>query len=252
MFRDFIFGFSAYFEAVSFIRKHRLWSYVIIPGLISLFIGLSIVGVTIAYFGQLVGVFQAWYPFQFGSSFVASVGAVLSSVVTGITGFFLYKYLVIIVASPFMSLLSEKVEYILNPQYTSRSFNLLKASKEFIRGLTLALRNIIRELSLTLLLVILGLVPVIGVISVPLIFLVQAFYAGFGNMDFYYERFYSIRQTVEKMKTHRFVTIGNGVFFLLLLMVPIAGLFLAPALGTVAGTLVCDQMNERDEPDLLV
>ncbi len=252
MIKDFIFGFSAYFKAFNFVRKHNLWLYMLLPGILSLLVGTVVFGVIIYYFGSLVSVFQSWYPFDFGAGIVANLGAVLSSIISAVTGFFLYKYLVIIIASPFMSLLSEKVEYILNPNHTARPFSVGKMLKEFVRGLRVALRNLIRELGITLGLLLLGFFPVIGVLSVPLIFAVQAYYAGFGNMDFYYERFYNVRQTVTQMRSHRFVTVGNGAFFLLLLGIPILGLFLAPALGTVAGTLCCDKLHIDHDEDFMV
>ncbi len=251
MISDFLFGFQAYFRAFRFIALHRLWSYAIIPGLISILIGAGIISVFYFSFDNISFWLSDVYPFEFGKAILTKFAAFVASVLGAAGSLFLYKYLIVVIASPFMSLLSEKVEFILNPLHEEKSFNLARAIKELVRGLSIAIRNIVRELLFTLGLIIIGFFPVVGVISVPMIFLIQAYYAGFGNMDFYYERFYNIKETVREVRKNQFVAIGNGTFFLLLLMIPVVGLFLAPSLGCVAATLCCDEIRESESDGLV-
>lgn len=251
MIRDFLFGFQAYFKAFQFIAKHRLWKYAIIPGVISILIGAGIISIFYFSFDNISFWLSDIYPFDFGKAILTKFAAFLASILGAAGSLFLYKYLIVVIASPFMSLLSEKAEFILNPLHKETKFTIPRAIRELVRGLSIAVRNIVRELSFTLGLIIMGFVPVVGVLSVPLIFIVQAYYAGFGNMDFYYERFYNIRETIKEVKRNQFVAIGNGTFFLLLLMIPVVGLFIAPSLGCVAATICCDEIRESESDGLV-
>ena len=105
-----------------------------------------------------------------------------------------------------------------------------------IRGTRIAIRNVIRELLLILFLTILSIFGPIGIVTSILIILIQAYYAGFGNMDFTLERRYSVQESVLFVKERRGLAIANGLVFLGLLTTFI-GIFFAPAWSTIAATL---------------
>ena len=64
-------------------------------------------------------------------------------------------------------------------------------------GIRINLRNLGKELLLTIPILIIGLIPVIGIISTVLLFLMQAYYAGFGNMDYTLERHFNYKQSIQ-------------------------------------------------------
>ncbi|HFB99615.1 MAG TPA: hypothetical protein ENJ53_02310 [Phaeodactylibacter sp.] len=77
-----------------------------------------------------------------------------------------------------------------------------------------------------------------------LIFLIQAYYAGFGNLDYTLEGHYSVRESNRFVKEHRWLAIGNGTMFLLLLGTGV-GFLVAPPLAAVAGAI---ETVKRVEP----
>jgi CysZ protein len=233
MIKAFLSGFSAYFRALGFISQHRLWGYFLAPALISLVLGLLIFGTAWGVSGNLGDWLISFYPWEWGKSVIERIVTVFGAVFIIALGLILFKHLVMALASPFMSPLSEKTEEILSGRPSTATFSAAQMLKDLVRGLRLAIRNIVRELFFTLLLFLVGLIPIFSPFVSIAIFIVQAYYAGFGNMDFTLERHYNVRGSVRFVRQHRGLAIGNGTFFLLLLFTGI-GFLVALPLGTVA------------------
>jgi CysZ protein len=136
-----------------------------------------------------------------------------------------------------MSPLSEKIEARISNSSFQQDFSLKRILHEALRGVRIALRNIVREIFYSLILLILSFVPVVGIITAPALFMVQAYYAGFGNMDYYLERHFNVQGSAAFVRRYKGLAIGNGAIFLLLLMIPILGLFVAPVLATISSTV---------------
>ena len=151
--------------------------------------------------------------------------------------FIFYKYLVLICTSPLMSQLSEDVESNLNEDFISIPFSYSKAVKDIWRSLRLSLRNVFREILYSILILLISFFPIVTIGTAPFIFLVQSYFAGFGNMDFYLERYYNTKDTVSFVSENKALATGNGVVFMAMLAIPIIGVFFAPVLGTVAATI---------------
>jgi CysZ protein len=146
-----------------------------------------------------------------------------------------------------MSPLSEKIEnYVKGDAVSAGGFQLTRAIKEMIRGIRISVRNIIREILYTLLLLCAGLIPLVGLFSSIAIFGIQAYYAGFGNLDYTLERHYGVRESAEFVRDYRGLAVANGTVFLLLLMIPFIGLFLAPSLATISGALETVERLEQE------
>lgn len=236
MINDFFDGLKAYGRAFSIISKYGLWGYAFIPAIITLILT-GIIGFSAYSFSDDFGhLLVSWWSWDWGSEMIESVGTWLGGIIIGIIGILSLKYIVLIVVAPFMSLLSEKVEAKITGKKSNAKFSLSKAFRDILRGLRLSLRNIIRELFFTFILLLAGLIPVAGWITPFLIFIVQSYYAGFGNTDFTMERHFSVRQSVNFARQHRGLMIGNGTVFMLLLMTGI-GFLIAPPLATVAATI---------------
>ena len=160
MFKGVSAGIIAYGKALRLISKLGLWGYVLIPALISLFlaamIGFSAWNLSDDIGHQLI----AWYPWETGQAIVESIGTFFSGIFVIALGLMLYKHLIILLSVPFMSPLSEKVENHLRGNTAPIRFSMTNLIKDLIRGLRIALRNIIRESFYLVLLLIASLIPI--------------------------------------------------------------------------------------------
>ena len=230
----------SYIEAFGFIFRAGLSRYFLYSGLIGLGILAIFGGLAYTVFEPAGSWLVSWIPWDFAIS--STIGGWLSFILSSVLFLAIFKYLVLIFTAPIMSALSAKVEYEIDPYSTPiENSSILK---EMARGLRVSVRNIIRELSITLVLLITGLIPVLTIVSGPLILLVQSYFAGFGNLDLWAERHLSYRDTLRFMRDNKGMCMGNGIVFIFLLAIPVIGVFLAPPLATIAGTLQAHEQFE--------
>ena len=235
MIRGFIDGVTAYGTALTIIRKQSLWKYFFVPALISIVLAVIIFGSS-WYLSDDVGNWLSnLYPWDLGKEIVDKISSVFGGLLLVALGLILYKNLVMALASPFMSLLSERVEKNLGSQIQDAPLSLKRILSETVRGLRIAIRNIIRELLITVFLLLLGLFPLFAPFTAILIFITQAFYAGFGSLDFILERYFNMPESVHFVRSNKGLAIGNGAVFLLILMTGV-GFLIALPLSTVAAT----------------
>lgn len=227
-------GLKSYGDGFKIIVKYKLWGYFLAPALISILLGAAIFGTAWGIADDIGGWLLSYYPWEWGSGTLLKIANVFGGLFVGAFGLIIFKQMVIALSSPFMSLMSEQIEkrMVGVPQ---QSFKVSKMLRDLVRGLRIALRNISRELFFTLILFLLGLIPVFSPFTTIAIFLVQAFYAGFGSMDFTLERHTNVRQSVRFVRRHKGLAMGNGAVFLLILMTVIGFLFVLP-LSTAAAT----------------
>ncbi len=239
-------GVSDYGTAIRHISKHRMWGYIILPGILCAIIGLGMLGLAWGLSGDIGDWLDNWWPWDWGRSVVQGIAQVFGGLLVLLLGLLIFKQIMMVLLSPFMSLLSEKVEkQLLGEAAAEIPFSLKRIASDILRGLRLALRNILRELGVTILLLILGLVPVFTPFTTALIFLIQAYYAGFGNLDFALERHFDYRNSIHFVHKNRSLAMGNGAMFVAMLFTFVGFLFALP-LGTVAATIgMVRRLEER-------
>lgn len=240
-------GFSSVFDGFRLIRKFRLWHYLILPGLISLIVGVTGFYLLFPFKDEIGSFILGWWPWEWGSGAIEHIKVWLGGILIILIFLFLYKYLVLILAGPFMSLLSEQIEHKMYPGRKSGSFSVVRLLRETWRGIAITLRNIVRELGLTLVLLLSGFIPGVSPFVPIAIFAVQAYFAGFGAMDYTLERYTSIRETAHFVRQNKALALGAGAAFLGLLFVPVLGFFLAPPLVTAGITpYVLERITQDD------
>lgn len=225
---------KAYFDSFEIINKLKLWKYFLVPVIISAITALIIGSMTYFLADDLGYYVSKLWPWEFGKETFTAIGNFLSGVAIIAIGFILYKHIVLALSSPFMGPVSQKIEeHFYGNKHIHRKTSF---SESLARGIRISTRNIVRELVLTLLILILGLIPLIGIFSSVLLILVQAYYAGFGNMDYTLERHYSYKDSVTFVKRHRGTAIGNGLVFILFLLIPVIGVVLVLPFSVTAAT----------------
>lgn len=227
-------GIRAYFEAFELLSKLKLWKYFFVPMLISLILALIIGGTGYSLSDNIGSYIGSFWPWEWGYETFQTISSVFGGLIIVTLGFLIFKHLILALSAPFMAPISEKIEIYLTGV---KSLDPRSSFMELlIRGLRIAIRNLFRELILTVPILLLGLIPIIGIFSTVLLFLMQAYFAGFGNMDYTLERHFNYRDSVKFVKRNRGLATGNGVVFMLFLLIPIIGVILVLPFSVTAAT----------------
>jgi len=236
LFKNIRLGLTAYSEALGLIRRLRLWTFMAIPLGISLVVTLSVSTLAWQTKSVVSDYFKGFWPWTFGADFMANLGGILGSVGVLLMGFIMTKYLVLALSAPFMSSVAEKIRTQLRPELEPQGGNNFWAL--LWRGLRLNLGNLAREVALSLLLLIFSFIPPFGLITTPLLFLIQAYFVGIGNMDYSLEAFFNYRQSKSFLNQYRGLAVGNGILFNLLALIPFVGVIIVLPLSVSAAAIV--------------
>jgi CysZ protein len=242
--KEIIISIQSYIDAHQFIRQHRLWKWILLPGIIYAF--LFVTGMYL--FWQSSNEAVTWISHQIGLerwlqnqqsewlSFLFIMAGLFLRFILMLFYFSLFKYVFLILGSPVFAYLSEKTEAILeNKEYP---FSLQQLLLDAWRGTKLALRNALWQAVYILSLLLLSLVPVIGWITPIIALFIECYYYGFSMLDYSCERNkLSTSESIDFVGNHKGLAIGNGMIFYLMHGVPILGWILAPAYAVVAATL---------------
>lgn len=244
MLKEIVIAIESYFKAHRFIRKHRLWKWIIIPGifytllfLFGMYAFWQSSNAVVSYVTGSLGI-DKWVHRQDSDllSFFFLMGEMMVRLILIFFYFSLFKYIFLIIGSPVFAYLSEKTEAIMEGKDFPFSFKQLM--KDIFRGIKLALRNTMWQAVFTISIVILSFFPVIGWITPVIMLFVECYYYGFSMMDYSCERHkLSPSQSIEYITRHKGLAIGNGMMFFLMHLIPFAGWILAPAYAVVAATI---------------
>jgi len=236
MTKDILIGIKAYFGTFKIISQLGLWRYFWIPVLISVVIAVLILTSAYGLSDNIGGFLSQWWIWDWGKQTVNLISEVFGGLLIIVFGFILYKHIVMALSAPFMSPVSEKIEAHLlgNKAQEHRDTTFWE---QLWRGIRINLRNLIMEILLTIPILLIGLIPVIGLVSTVLIFLIQAYYAGFGNMDYTLERHFKYAESLNFVRQNKGIAIGNGIVFMFFLFIPVIGVILVLPLSVTAATI---------------
>ena len=235
MISNLIDGLKAYLEAYQVISRLKLWRFFMIPMLISVLIFLNIVLVSISFSDEIGLYISSFWSWDFGKETINTVSMILGGIILISIGLILFKHLVMILSAPFMGPISKKIE----DDFTGVTSQTQVSSPLTLvfRSIKISSRNLFRELLLSIPILILGLIPLIGFFSLILLFLMQAYFAGFGNMDYTLERHFSYQKSIQFVKANKGIAIGNGLVFMLFLLIPFVGIIFIIPFSVTSATI---------------
>ncbi len=247
MLKEIISGATSYFRAIKVIHQRRLWHYFLLPGMVSVLFFLFLSTIVYFTFTPMGNWIASAYPAEWwGKGILEASAGVLFSVILILLGGVLFRYVLIIALGPFLSSLSEKIEYHYNRKRYPKN---LKTNVQGIwRGVRVAVSLLFFELLFTLPLYPFLLIPGLNVIITPLIFCISSYYAGRGNMDFTFERRFGVLESIRTGKKHKWLAFGNGLVYMLMIS-SIIGVFFAPILSAAGLTVeLVKRLDGIDKP----
>lgn len=240
MLKEIVIAIQSWSEAHRFIRQHKLWKWILIPGIV--YTALFIVGMyffwpaaddAISWISEQLKI-DTWLQqkrSQWLSFFFVMMGMMLRLIMVMIF-FALFKYLILIIGSPLFAYLSEKTEAIIENKEHSLNWKELK--KDAFRSIRMALRNSIWQTVYLLGLAIMSLLPLIGWITPVIALFMECYYYGFSMLDYSFARNkFTRQQSIDFIGRHKGLAIGNGIIFYLMHV----AIIFAPAYAIIAATL---------------
>jgi CysZ protein len=250
--KEIVIAIQSYFDAHQFIRKHNLWKWILIPGII--YMVLFMAGMyffwnssdsAVTWLSKSIGL-ENWLQHQTNTflNFLFLMAGIMLRLILVFFYFSLFKYLFLIIGSPVFAYLSEKTSSIIEGREFPFSFSQLM--KDAVRGIRLALRNTAWQTLYAVSLILLSLVPLAGWITPLIALFVECYYYGFSMMDYSCERNnLSATESIDFISRHKGLAIGNGLIFYLMHGLVIIGWILAPAYAVVAATLSLHRIKNQ-------
>lgn len=250
-FGQFGLAIKSYGKAISFVFEKGLWTYfiytIVIAGLL-VFGGFELVhhlsdwleGLIMSYFSTDSD--KGWL------SFLGDALHVLLSVGLKILFFFIFstlsKYILLILMSPIMALLSERTEEIITGKVYP--FNMGQFIKDILRGVMIALRNMFIEFGFIFLGFFVVWIPVVGWIFALFLIIISYYFYGFSMIDYVSERRkMGVSQSVSYVRKNKGLAIGNGFIFSLVFAIPFIGGMIAAVIAPVAACIAVMDLESR-------
>jgi CysZ protein len=248
--KEIVIAIQSYYRAHQFISNHRLWKWIILPGLLYMILfcfGIYFFWVSsngaVTYLSHLIGI-DKWLPRQHNMAltYFFVMGELMVRLVLVFFYFSLFKYLILVIGSPLFSYLSEKTESIIEGR--DAPFSTQQMMKDIARGSRLAVRNCLWQTVYIVSILLLSLIPVVGWITPVISAMVECYYYGFSMLDYSCERHkLGPSESIAFIGQRRGLPLGNGLVFYLMHFVPFIGWVLAPSYAVVAATISLYHQN---------
>lgn len=241
-------GLTSYLKALRLMWANNLARYLLIPVLLNIIVVVVLVFSGVGIGDWINGIIERSVENMNGWIHAAMIGIkIILPIIFFALFIFIGGTIVNILMSPIYTFLSEKTETILTGK--EFPFDFKQTLKDVWRAIIIALRNTAKQLSLTVLCLLLNFIPVVGsVASIILIFIINAYYFGYGFMDYTYER-WRLSPKDSRKETHKlkFITFATGAVYSLPLYL-FCGAFIAAFIGgvsTVAATISQISLKEN-------
>ncbi len=247
-------GFKSFSKAHQFIKQHRLWHFVYIPGVVNaIFFLLFINWVTSSITEWVDGIFSfdcddsflGWFCsiFSFLTNFLEYfIRLMLYTALIGVY-LFIYKSIILLLYSPVLAYLIEVVDK--KHKGIDTPFKLEQFLKDSVRGIVLATRGILLEGLIIIAIIIMAFVPIINIIQPILMWLVSSYFLGVSMLDYALERKgLNVKESIIYSKQNKSLASSIGSVFQLVFFIPAIGWMLAPTLTAVAAYFAVDELDK--------
>lgn len=229
--------FNSFSDSFKVIKDAGLRKFYFLPGIISMFLfgGFIYLGEYLSL--NLASALENFFKLQEYGSILYIFIKILVWICTVFFYYLVYKSLLLVIISPILSYISERVE----THLTGKKFDFtFKDNLRFlIRGIDIGLKSFFKQMVGTCVVMLLGFIFPIN-LSIPLlIFIIQGYFTGFSFMDYTLERYnLSPKESLDFLKKQRVYAALCGGIFTLLFFIPVVGIFIAPLITCVATTMI--------------
>jgi len=251
--KEIIIAIQSYFKAHEFVKEHKLWRWIFIPGIFYAIL----FGVSIYFFGKSATAvisyltidtgLQSWLDKLHSSwlGFLFAVGGVVLWLILMLLYFSLFKYIWLIIGAPLFAFLSDKTFSIL--EGNEYRFDLKKYLTHVARGVRIAIRNSLWQTVYVVSIIFLSLLPIIGWATPILAVMIECYYYGFTMIDYSCEgnKMNSAKAT-EFISNHKGLAIGNGIIFYLMHFAIIIGWIFAPSYAIIASAITMKEFKSKE------
>ncbi len=252
MLKELILSFRAYFRAHQFILQHKLWKWMIVPGVIYAF--LFVIGMN--YFSQSSSFFIEWIILKTGLKswvdsmnsdwlgFFITMGSFWLWFTLLMFYFALFKFILLVLFAPFFSYLHLRVVAI--QQNEPFIFKLSAYRKLVYRAIRLSLTNLLWQTVYLIPIVLFCSLPVIGWFTPIFTILMECYFYGYAMLDYgLATEAQSKVASAAYVSEHKGLPIGNGILFYLIHLVPIVGWMTAPFYALIAAHLNTQEVKDN-------
>lgn len=229
--------FNSFSDSFKVIKDAGLRKFYFLPGIISMFLfgGFIYLGEYLSL--NLASALENFFKLQEYGSILYIFIKILVWICTVFFYYLVYKSLLLVIISPILGYVSERVE----THLTGKKFDFtFKDNLRFlIRGIDIGLKSFFKQMVGTCIVMLLGFIFPIN-LSIPLlIFIIQGYFTGFSFMDYTLERYnLSPKESLDFLKKQRVYAALCGGIFTLLFFIPVVGIFIAPLITCVATTMI--------------
>ena len=257
--KDFKIGLSSYGKALKFLTSKGLGVYMLFPLILMIlyvfamsFVSSGLSESVKEYVISSIGLNDADF---FGSDFLGFITSGFVSIFSTLLIFTILSYaggyIILIIMSPVLSILSEKTDKILTGN--DYPFSIQQTMRDISRGVLIALRNGLYGAGLSILVFISMLIPVIGqiilVFSPFIFFIISSYFYGFSFIDYSNERAKrNIKQSVSFVRQHKGLALSNGIVFSIFLAIPFVGSYIAAFVSVwsvIAATIAVYEIENK-------
>lgn len=237
---------SSFSEAFSLIKIIGLRKYFFIPGVLGILLFLIVMlGANFISIG-LIKYIENIFNINEYHSIISIILKITIWIIVASIYFLVYKSILLVILSPIMGYVSEKVDNYLTGREYNFSFN---DNMRFIwREIQIGIKSFIKQLIGMFIIMLCSFLFPIN-LSIPLLmFLLQGYFTGFSFIDYTLERYnFTPEQSLRFLKKQRLYSIWIGSIFTILFFIPFLGIFIAPLITCVASTKITLELLKNEK-----